>query len=278
MAMTIPLLLPLIVPMAAQAVAFWITAPFIVAGAIGVIVNRKAVHSALALAVVMVGLAVLYAALDAPFLFVAQIVVYTGAILMLILFVIMLVGVDTGDSRVETIRHHWIPALLATLGFGILLVVAVGRGITTGSVGLGQATAGNGNVVSLAERLFTRWVFPFEATAALLITAALGAMVLAHGEKLRRKLGQADILRNRMRDYADKGAHPGPAPSPGVFARTNVVGAPALLPDGSVAESSVSHTLELRSAIVDAGELRAPTKAVYAELDQAAADAEEARS
>lgn len=271
--------MPMLVPLTAQAVAFWVVAPFIVAGALGVIASKKAVHSALSLALVMVGLAVQYAALDAPFLFVAQIVVYTGAILMLFLFVVMLVGVESSDSRVETIRHHWLPSILAALGFGILLIIGVGHSIITHSVGLDQAVAGpGGNVTAIAERLFTRWVFPFEATAALLITAALGAMVMAHGERLHRKAGQREVLEAKMRDYADHGEHPGARPNPGVYARTNVSGAPALLPDGSVAEASISHTLELRSAIVDAGELRVPTQAVYAELDKARADAEEDRS
>ena len=85
-------------------IAFWILAPIMVACAIGILVARKAVHCALLLAVVMISLAVLYAVQDAPFLFVVQIIVYTGAILMLFLFVLMLVGVDASDSVVETIR------------------------------------------------------------------------------------------------------------------------------------------------------------------------------
>src|SRR5699024_8463008 len=81
--------------------AFWILAPVMVIAALGILFVRKAVHAALLLAVVMISLAVLYAVLEAPFLFAVQIIVYTGAILMLFLFVVMLVGVDASDSVVE---------------------------------------------------------------------------------------------------------------------------------------------------------------------------------
>jgi len=84
-------------------IAFWVLAPIMVAAALGILFSRKAVHAALLLAVVMISLAILYAVQDAPFLFVVQIIVYTGAILMLFLFVLMLVGVDAADSVVETI-------------------------------------------------------------------------------------------------------------------------------------------------------------------------------
>ena len=85
-------------------VTFWLLAAIIVPAALGVLFVRKAVHGALLLAVVMISLAVLYLTLEAPFLFAVQIIVYTGAILMLFLFVVMLVGVDASDSVVETIR------------------------------------------------------------------------------------------------------------------------------------------------------------------------------
>ena len=73
-------------------IAFWLLAPLMVAAALGVLFARKAVHAALLLAVVMIGLAVLYLVQEAPFLFAVQIIVYTGAILMLFLFVLMLVA------------------------------------------------------------------------------------------------------------------------------------------------------------------------------------------
>src|SRR6186997_2695118 len=184
-------------------VAFWILSPIMVACALGILFARKAVHSALLLAVVMISLAVLYAVQDAPFLFAVQIIVYTGAILMLFLFVLMLVGVDASDSVVETIRGQRVASILVGLAFGALLVLGIAQ-VSFGSViGLDGANDG-GNVPAVAQILFTRYVFAFEVTSALLITAALGAMVLAHRERLTPKLSQADHAAQRMRDYADK--------------------------------------------------------------------------
>src|SRR5918995_7390738 len=109
----------------AEAFAFWLLAPVMVLGALGMILARKPVHSALCLAAVMISLAVQYAAQDAPFLFAVQIIVYTGAILMLFLFVLMLVGVDASDSVVETIRGQRLLAIVVGLLFGALLVLAL---------------------------------------------------------------------------------------------------------------------------------------------------------
>ena len=100
-------------------IAFWILAPIMVICALGLLFARKAVHCALLLAVVMISLAVLYAVQDAPFLFAVQIIVYTGAILMLFLFVLMLVGVDSSDSVVETIRGQRLLAAGLGLVFGV---------------------------------------------------------------------------------------------------------------------------------------------------------------
>src|SRR3954468_21507492 len=214
------------------AVAFWLLAPVMILGALGMILARKAVHSALCLATVMISLAVQYAAQDAPFLFAVQIIVYTGAILMLFLFVLMLVGVDAADSLVETIKGQRPLAILAGLGFGALLVFAVGNAVVAPPTGLTAANGENGgNVQGIAALLFTRYVFAFEATSALLITAAVGAMVLAHRERLTNKPGQPDLAAARLRRYATTGEHPGPLPTPGVFARHNAVDTPALLPD-----------------------------------------------
>jgi NADH-quinone oxidoreductase subunit J len=229
-------------------VAFWILAPIMVAAALGLLFARKAVHAALLLAVVMISLAVLYAVQNAPFLFAVQIIVYTGAILMLFLFVLMLVGVDASDSVVETIRGQRLMATLVGLLFGLVLVLGVGQvslGTVTGLTAANKA----GNVPGLAQLLFSRYVFAFETTSALLITAALGAMVLAHRERLSPKQTQADLAAQRMRDYAQSGAHIGPLPAPGVFARHNAVDTPALLPDGTPSEISVSRTLAARGSV-----------------------------
>ncbi|WP_426242561.1 NADH-quinone oxidoreductase subunit J [Nocardioides sp. LHG3406-4] len=228
--------------------AFWILAPIMVVAALGILFVRKAVHAALLLAVVMISLAVLYAVLDAPFLFAVQIIVYTGAILMLFLFVLMLVGVDASDSVVETIRGQRVMAVVAGLLLGLVLVVGLGQISLGAVVGLDDANEG-GNIQGLANILFSHYVFAFEATSALLITAAIGAMVLAHRERLEPKATQASLAAQRMQDYAASGKHPGPLPSPGVYARHNAVDTPALLPDGTASEVSVSRVLAARGTV-----------------------------
>ncbi len=236
--------------------AFWLLAPVMILAAIAMVLVRKAVHSALLLATVMICLAVQYAALDAPFLFAVQIIVYTGAILMLFLFVLMLVGVDASDSLVETIRGQRLLAAVAFLGFGILLVAAVGNAIWAHPTGLADAQP-EGNVRGLAQLLFGKYVFAFEVTSALLITATMGAMMLAHRERLTKKKTQRDHAEERLRKYAEQGIHPGPLPTPGVLARHNAVDTPALLPDGSIAPTSVSRVLQARGTVFPETEERA---------------------
>lgn len=227
---------------------FWTLAPLMVLAALGILFVRKAVHAALLLAVVMISLAILYADLDAPFLFAVQIIVYTGAILMLFLFVLMLVGVDSADSVVETIKGQRVMAAFFGLLLGLTLVIGLSQVVLSDAVGLDGANQG-GNIQALANIIFSRYVFAFEVTSSLLITAAVGAMVLAHRERLTKKKSQADIAAARVRDYADKGKHLGPLPSPGVYARHNAVDTPALLPDGTAAESSVSRVLAARGTV-----------------------------
>jgi NADH-quinone oxidoreductase subunit J len=246
--------------------AFWILAPVMVLAALGILFVRKAVHAALLLAVVMMSLAVLYAVLDAPFLFAVQIIVYTGAILMLFLFVLMLVGVDASDSVVETIRGQRVLAIVGGLLLGLILVLGLAQISLGTAVGLTEANA-PGNIQALADILFSRYVFAFETTSALLITAAVGAMVLAHRERLTAKPTQASLAAQRMRDYGDKGLHPGPLPPPGVFARHNAVDTPALLPDGTTAEASISRVLRARGTVRSAPALADDIEEVQRSLE-----------
>jgi NADH-quinone oxidoreductase subunit J len=228
--------------------AFWLLAPIMVAAALGMLVVKKAVHSALLLATVMISLAILYAVQGAPFLFAVQIIVYTGAILMLFLFVLMLVGVDSSDSLVETIKGQRLAAIAVGVLFGLLVAVLVAQTSVGAVVGF-EGGGADGNVTGLAHLLFSRYVFAFEATSALLITAALGAMVLAHRERLTEKATQRDLAAQRMRDYATSGKHPGPLPTPGVYARHNAVDTPALLPDGTPSQLSLSRSLVARGNV-----------------------------
>ncbi|MBF4163901.1 NADH-quinone oxidoreductase subunit J [Nocardioides acrostichi] len=231
-----------------MSVTFWILAIIMVPAALGVLLVRKAVHAALLLAVVMISLAILYLTLAGPFLFAVQIIVYTGAILMLFLFVLMLVGVDAADSAVETIRGQRVLAILGGLVLGVFLVVGLSQIALGAATGLDDANAA-GNIQALANILFSRYVFAFEVTSALLITAAVGAMVLAHRERLVPKAGQAETAAQRVRDFAESGKHLGPLPSPGVYARHNAVDTPALLPDGTPEPTSVSAVLAARGTV-----------------------------
>jgi NADH-quinone oxidoreductase subunit J len=227
----------------AEAVLFWVLGTLAIVSAIGVVVAPKAVYSAMFLAATMIILAVLYIAQDALFLGVVQVVVYTGAVMMLFLFVLMLIGVDSADSLVETIRGQRIAAIIAGLGFGILLIGGIGNASITGFTGLAQANSG-GNVEGLAALIFTRYLWAFELTSALLITATLGAMVLAHRERFDRRKSQREMAIERFAP----GGHPTPRPNPGVYARHNAVDMPARLPDGSDADSSVSSVLPRRKS------------------------------
>ncbi|MDV3126702.1 NADH-quinone oxidoreductase subunit J [Mycobacterium sp. 21AC1] len=225
-----------------EAVLFWILGTIAVLGAIGVVAAPKAVYSAVFLACTMIMLAMLYIAQDALFLGVVQVVVYTGAVMMLFLFVLMLIGVDLSESLVETLRGQRIAALVAGVGFGVLLIAGIGNVSVAGFTGLAEANSG-GNVEGLAALIFTRYLWAFELTSALLITAALGAMVLAHRERFERRKTQRELSVERFQ----RGGHPTPLPNPGVYARHNAVDIPARLPDGSDAELSVSAILPQRA-------------------------------
>ncbi|MFH0516530.1 NADH-quinone oxidoreductase subunit J [Streptomyces sp. M41] len=229
-----------------EAVQFWILGTVAVIGALCTVFMKKAVHSALCLAGTMIVLAVFYLANGAYFLGVVQIVVYTGAIMMLFLFVVMLVGVTAADSLKETIKgQRWL-ALLSGLGFGILLIAGIGNASLAEFNGLAQANA-NGNVEGLAALIFTKYVFAFEITGALLITAAVGAMVLTHRERIERAKTQRELSEERVRE----GKHVPPLPAPGVYARHNAVDIAGLLPDGTPSDLTVSKTLRERGQIRD---------------------------
>jgi NADH-quinone oxidoreductase subunit J len=230
-----------------EAILFWILGPLAVVGALGLIFARKAVHAAIAMAMTMIILGIFYLAQSADFLGVIQIFVYTGAVMMLFLFVVMLVGVDSSDSIVETLKGQRAATIVLTLGLAALLMGAVGR-ITIGDARadkLAQSNAATGNVSGVAELIFGRYVWVFEATSALLITAALAAMVLAHRERLGSRPDQRAWSERRIRS----GENLAGLPVPGVYARHNAVDTPALLPDGTPRELSVSRVLTARDQV-----------------------------
>lgn len=227
-----------------EAVLFWVLAPLAILGALGMVTAAKAVHAALCLAATMITLAVFYIAQDALFLGVVQIVVYTGAVMMLFLFVLMLVGVDSEESLRETLRGQRITAAIVGVGFGFLLIGGIGAGMRDAGVSFtGRGFAGRDVIGELAELIFLKYVWAFELTGALLITATIGAMVLAHREPAGPRRGQREMSRDRFRTPGERAT---PLPTPGVYARHNAVDAPAKLPDGSFAEESVSTILRHR--------------------------------
>jgi len=189
-----------------ETIMFWVLAPLSVIAALGMLLVKKAVHSALLLAWVMITLAIFYIAQDALFLGIVQIVVYTGAVMMLFLFILMLVGVDASDSLTETISGLRPIAITAAVGFGGLFVSLISRAtLGRDAVGLKEANA-NGNVEGLAQQLFSTYVFPFEVVSALLITAALGAMVLAHHQRSVARPTQREQSIARFRSGSLAGA------------------------------------------------------------------------
>ncbi|HXB49781.1 MAG TPA: NADH-quinone oxidoreductase subunit J [Streptosporangiaceae bacterium] len=222
-------------------VAYWLLAILSVAAAVGMVLARRAVHCAMLLAVVMLSLAVFYAMLGAPFLSFVQIIVYTGAVLMLFLFVLMIVGISAADSIIETIRGQRMWAALAGIAMLVLLSLVVGHAVI-GPAAPNTAQFGNGNVTTLANLIFTKYLYPFEVTSALLIIAAVGAMVLAHRERTTPKPTQRELAARRIAS-----GRPAPLPGPGTYAQHNAADMPALLPDGSHSELSVSTVLSGRA-------------------------------
>ncbi|OBF53244.1 NADH:ubiquinone oxidoreductase subunit J [Mycobacterium sp. 852002-50816_SCH5313054-b] len=229
-----------------EAVTFWVLGAVALIGALGVVLAVNAVYSAMFLAMTMIILAVFYMIQDAVFLGVVQVVVYTGAVMMLFLFVLMLIGVDSAESLKETLRGQRVAAVLTGVGFGILLLAGIGNVATGGHPGFAGLTTANanGNVEGLAALIFSRYLWAFELTSALLITAAVGAMVLAHRERFERRKTQRELSEERFRP----GGRATPLPNPGVYARHNAVDVAAMLPDGSYSELSVSPILRIRGA------------------------------
>jgi len=220
-----------------ESVVFWVSGTFAVVGAAGMVVSKKAVHSALWVAFAMINIAVLYFALEAPFLGTTQIVVYTGAVMMLFLFVLMIVGVDASDSFLETIKGQRLLAGLFALTFGGVIIASISSTLASPSAGLAFANAGyGGHLQAISFLVFETYLFAFEALSALLITAALGAMVLAHNERWTPRKTQDQMQRERTLSN-----HVTPLPAPGVLARNNSVDTPALLPDGSTSIDSLPN-------------------------------------
>jgi NADH-quinone oxidoreductase subunit J len=250
-----------------ESVLYWILGPLMVVAALGLLFVKKAVHAALCMALVMVSLGIIYFAQQAPFLGSVQIFVYTGAVMMLFLFVLMLVGVDSSDSLVETIKGQRGAAALLGIGVAVLLVTVLGHVVFPAPAGLSRINA-EGNISTVATLIFGTYVWAFEITGALLITAALGAMVLAHRERLFPKPTQRELAGRRIKEGPVKA----PLPAPGVFARHNAVDIPALLPDGTPSDLSVSRVLTARGQMRPSQEISGDVGTVVTEIEDPLGD------
>ena len=169
-----------------EAVVFYVGAVICLLGAAGVILSESPVHSALSLVGTLFGVAVLFVAQDAEFLAAVQVIVYAGAIVVLFLFVIMLLGVDsTDDITVEPLKGQRILAAISGLAVaGVLLFVVAIKGKVTGQhATAARDTPGVPNVEELGRLLFTRYLWAFEITSVLLIIAVVGAVSLARHRK-----------------------------------------------------------------------------------------------
>jgi NADH-quinone oxidoreductase subunit J len=226
---------------------FWAIAAITVIPSLSLLFAKKAVHVAMSVVLVMVGLAIAYIILAAPFLGMVQIVVYTGAVMMLFLFVLMLVGVDQTEDLKETIPGlRWI-GVVAAFGMGALVITAISR------VTIGLQDPPDGNPEAIAGQIFGRWVVVMETLGFLLVTAAVGALVLSHAPRLVARHTQREVARDRIR----VGANPVNKPMPGVYARHNALDIPALDPQGNPVDESVSRVLAVRDQTQDGEEFRA---------------------
>ncbi len=235
---------------------FWVMAAIAVVGALGLLFARKAVHAAMAMAMVMVSLGVIYIAQRAEFVGIIQVFVYSGAVMMLFLFVVMLIGVDASDSMVETLRGQRLWAAL----LGLLLIVGAVMALTsvrwpTPDVTLEDGAQSEGTVTALAREIFERQVLPFEVLGALLVIAVMGAMVLAHRERLTPSRGQREMSTEALR----RGTWLAGKPNPGVYARHNAADTPGLRPDGTPVEESVPRVLVARGQVTNPADYRLTT-------------------
>lgn len=245
-----------------EAVVFWLLSCIAVPGALALLFARRAVHAAIGMVSTMIVVGIFYLLQEAPFLGIVHVFVYTGAVMMLFLFVVMLVGVDHSDSLVETLKGQRFLTVLLSAGMLAFLVGAVSRVTYSGDPNLTEVNSDPGNVESIAYLVFGKYVWLFEVTAGLLTVAALGAMIFAHRERIIAKPTQKEWMEKRFRE----GEHLAGLPVPGVYARHNAVDTPALLPDGSIAELSLNRVLVARDQVT------APTRYTQLEEDEALTD------
>ncbi len=224
---------------------FGIASIMVILAVYGLLITRRAVYSAACVIANMVCLAFLYTMLEAPFMGVVQVAVYTGAILMMFLFVLMMIGVDSSDTTHETLPLQRPVAILGGLGFIVIVGGAVLGAVTPDAVGMEAANQPT-NPQAIAETIFGSYVLAMELTGALLIIAAVGAMTLTHRERTRKKYTQPELVDAKMEAYAQLGRHIGQKPPTGVFAESNSAANPPLTVGGKELVEAVPRVLRVR--------------------------------
>jgi NADH-quinone oxidoreductase subunit J len=162
----------------AELIVFIVLAPLAVVTALGMVLTRNAVYSALLLVVNFFCLAGFYVLLEAQFVAAVQVIVYAGAIMVLFLFVLMLLGTGNEVPLKETFRGQRPAAVLLTLGLVVAIVGALLAGVFDAQPASLAAANEGGNVEAIGRILFTRYTFAFETAGILLVVAAVGALVL----------------------------------------------------------------------------------------------------
>ncbi|MGS2663583.1 NADH-quinone oxidoreductase subunit J [Corynebacterium glucuronolyticum] len=253
-------------------VSSWILAAVIIAGAIGMVMCKELIHSALCLLLVMVGVAIEYATMGAPFVFVVQIVVYAGAVMVMILFIVMMVGArgEAADGeKTATGTSHTVLTGVAAIALLALIGIAVNMSTLTAPRGMSEANAEHGgNVAGIGVEIFNKYVVGFEVLSALLIVAAVGAMIMIFRVRAVKRSTQRELSQARFRAYKERGINVGPLAASGVYADSNAMDVPALLPDGSELKTSVNPALYERDEVDPAQGFVDQTKRTYASLDQ----------
>ena len=246
-----------------ETILFAVVALIAVTCGLGLLTAKRAVSAAANMIGIMICLAVLYITSEAPFLGITQIVVYTGAVMTLVLFVIMMVGVG-GEEPMAGTGPPAVTWAVAALGAGLAVILAavVWRSVLPIATDEGGGVLANPSEPSaLALVLFGDHVVIMELTGVLLIIAAVGALTLTHRQRIRPRMTQRLRMRARMRAFAETGAHPGQKPMPGVYAATNAAAAPALGADGEALEESIPRVLRVRDQGLELSEVSPETGA-----------------
>ena len=183
--------------------AFYLFGAVAIVASLLVIAQRNPIYSVLLLIGSFGALSGLYVLLDAPFVAVIQIIVYAGAIMVLFLFVIMLLGVDREESLLERLKGQRVVAIALGVGIAVELIVAIRAGIgfaTKAPADFDAVVNRGGNAAAIARVLFREYFFPFEVTSVLLIVAAIAVVVLA--SRRRRVITRAEAVNANEREAA----------------------------------------------------------------------------